>query len=57
MLHHQKKKKKKKKKKEKKERKKERETSIEVHKYVLKLIYYKCNMLELYQKDRNTKKK
>jgi hypothetical protein len=29
---------------------------VKVHKYVLKLIYYKYNMLTLYQKDKNTKK-
>jgi hypothetical protein len=26
--------------------------SIKIHKYVLKLIYYKCNMSALHQKDR-----
>jgi hypothetical protein len=30
---------------------------VKVHKYVLKLIYYKYNMLALYQKDKKKKKK
>jgi hypothetical protein len=31
--------------------------SIKIHKYMLKLIYYKYNMSALHQKSKNTQKK